>query len=91
MPPSITYAHARQNLKSSFDLVTQTHEPLLVERRNGGNVVFISEEDFSSLQETAYLLKSPKNAKRLLASLEVSKKDRVKFDTLKDLSDEIRI
>lgn len=45
------------------------HEPLLVTRRKGENVMLLSEDDYRSLEETAYLSRSPKNLKRLLDAL----------------------
>jgi len=66
---ALSYSEVRKKLKSAFDKVCQEHVYLLVERRNGDNVVLISQEDFRGLEETAYLLRSPKNAQRLLESL----------------------
>lgn len=70
MNSSTTYTKARKNLKGVFDHVCDTHTPYLVERREGGNVIVISEEDYNSLEETAYLLSSPKNAEHLAKSLQ---------------------
>lgn len=66
---STTYSTARRNLKSVFDRVCRDHEPVVITRRSGGNVVVLAEEDFSSLEETAYLLRSPANARRLLEAV----------------------
>lgn len=66
MLPSTTYSRARRNLKSVFDRVCRDHEPVVITRRSGGSVVVLSEEDYASLEETAYLLRSPANARRLL-------------------------
>jgi antitoxin YefM len=67
---SLSYSQARRNLKATLDRVCEDHQPALVTRKNGGNVVLLSEEDFSSLEETAYLLRSPANARRLFGALE---------------------
>jgi antitoxin YefM len=69
MARSTTYSALRANLKEALDQVCADHEPLHVERKNGEPVVVISEEDFSALEETAYLLRSPENARRLLDAL----------------------
>ena len=69
MAKSTTYSALRANLKEALDSVCETHEPLRVERKNGDAVVVISEADFSSLEETAYLFRSPENARRLLRAL----------------------
>lgn len=66
---STTYSALRANLKEALDSVCEMHEPLRVERKNGDAVVVISEADFTSLEETAYLLRSPENARRLLRAL----------------------
>jgi antitoxin YefM len=57
-------------MASYFDRVTDDREPLLVTRQGGkGNVVILSEADFSGWQETVRLLSSPRNAERLRASI----------------------
>ena len=77
MARSTTYSALRGNLKQALDAVCEDHEPLRVERKNGDSVVVISEPDFSALEEAAYLLRSPENARRLLRALHGSrKKDR---------------
>ena len=67
---AITYTTARANLASTMDRVCQEHEPLIITRRGQPSVVMISLEHYKSLQETAYLLRSPTNAKRLLSAVE---------------------
>ena len=66
---SVSYSEMRKHLKENFDRVCSDHIPILVTRKNGENIVVISEDDFQSLQETAYLCQSPKNLSRLLESL----------------------
>jgi antitoxin YefM len=65
---TITYSAARANLASTMDRVCDDHEPLIITRNKEQSVVMISLEDFQSLEETAYLLRSPENARRLLAA-----------------------
>lgn len=60
-----TYTGARKNLSALMDQVTDTHEPVLIRRRGKEPVALIAAEDLSSWMETDYLLRSPKNAKRL--------------------------
>ena len=69
MARSTTYSALRANLKKALDDVCADHEPLRVERKNGEAVVVISAADFTALEETAYLLRSPENARRLLQAL----------------------
>jgi antitoxin YefM len=66
---AISYTAARQNLAKTMDRVCSDHEPIIITRNNEPSVVMISLEDFNALEETAYLLRSPKNAKRLLESI----------------------
>ncbi|MCD6295514.1 MAG: type II toxin-antitoxin system prevent-host-death family antitoxin, partial [Deltaproteobacteria bacterium] len=49
--------------------VCNDHSPIIVTRKSSNSVVIMSLEDYESLEETAYLLRSPKNAKRLLESI----------------------
>lgn len=70
MPYAITYTEARQNLSSTMDKVCDTHEPTIITRRSAEPVVMMSLADYNAIAETAYLLKSPKNAQRLLESIE---------------------
>jgi antitoxin YefM len=65
-----TYTNFRQQLKSYLDKVRNNHTPLYVTSANGDDVVVLSKADYESMEETFYLLKSPKNAQRLLESLE---------------------
>jgi antitoxin YefM len=66
---SISYTSARAKLASTMDRVCEDHEPVIITRSNQPSVVMISLEDYSALQETAYLLRSPKNARRLLEAI----------------------
>ena len=66
---AITYSAARANLASTMDRVCNDHEALIITRSGEQSVVMLSLEDFTALEETAYLLRSPTNAKRLLAAV----------------------
>jgi len=52
-----------------MEKVCEDHSPIIITRRNENSVVMISLEDYQALEETAYLLRSPKNARRLLESI----------------------
>lgn len=68
---TITYSEARQKLSKTMNEVIEAHAPVTITRSKGkGDVVMMSLEEYESLQETFYLLKSPKNAKRLLEAIE---------------------
>ena len=53
-----------------MDRVCDDHAPVVITRKNGGAVVMLSLRDYEGLEETAYLLSSPANARRLLESVE---------------------
>lgn len=65
---AITYSSARANLARTMDRVCNDHEPLIITRNGDQAVVMLSLEDFQALEETAYLLRNPANAKRLLSA-----------------------
>jgi antitoxin YefM len=67
---AVTYSAARANLAKTMDKVVDDHTPIVITRKTGRNVVIISLEDYESMEETNYLLRSPKNAKRLLDSIQ---------------------
>jgi len=66
---AISYTNARSNLAKTMEKVCEDHGPVIITRRNENSVVLMSLEDFQALEETAYLLRSPKNARRLLESI----------------------
>lgn len=66
---AITYTSARQNLAKTMEKVCRDHAPMIVTRKSSESVVIMSLEDFEALEETAYLLRSPKNTRRLIESI----------------------
>ena len=64
-----TYSKARANLAQLCNQVAENREIVLINRRNAEDVALISTSELSSLLETAHLLRSPKNAQRLLTAL----------------------
>ena len=66
---AITYTTARANLANTMDRVCDDHEPIIITRNSQQAVVMMSLDDFKALEETSYLLRSPKNARRLLESI----------------------
>lgn len=67
---AITYSAARTNLANTMDRVCDDHESLIITRNGEQSVVMLSLDDYSSFEETAYLLRRSKNAKRLLSAVE---------------------
>jgi antitoxin YefM len=64
-----TYTKARASFASLCDAVTEDQEVVIIHRRNAGDVALIAADELTSLMETAHLLRSPRNAERLLAAL----------------------
>ena len=67
---AITYSAARANLATTMDKVCNDHEALIITRNGEQSVVMLSLEDYQALEETAYLLRNPANARRLIAAVE---------------------
>ena len=85
-----TYTQAHANLASLLNQVIDHKEIIVIKRRSNRNVALILEE-VSSLLETAYLLRSPKNAARLLSALERSKQRTTESMTVDELCEELGI
>jgi antitoxin YefM len=66
---AIPYTKLRGNLAREMDRVCEDHEPILVTRKANASVVMMSLDDYEALEETSYLLRAPKNARRLLESI----------------------
>jgi len=64
-----TYTYARANLAKTIEKVCNDHEPVIITKNGEHSVVMISLADYQALEETAYLLRSPNNARRLLESI----------------------
>ncbi|HEV3147751.1 MAG TPA: type II toxin-antitoxin system prevent-host-death family antitoxin [Chthoniobacterales bacterium] len=74
---SITYTAARENLASTINRVCEDNAPVVITRNRDQAVVMLSLSEYESLEETAHLLRSPENAKRLLRSIEAIKRGRL--------------
>ena len=70
MPIETTYSNARNNLASLLSQVTDDREIVVINRRGHEGVAMISESELSSMIETEYLFRSPKNAVRLMKALD---------------------
>ena len=66
---AISYTAARENLAATMDEVCNDRDPVIITRKRGQAVVMLSLEDYESLEETAYLLRSPANARRNYCSM----------------------
>ena len=81
---AISYSKARANLAKTMENVCEDHEPVIITNKDDKNVVMISLEDYKAMEETSYLLRSPKNAKRLLESIQELQKGKGKVKKLKE-------
>ena len=70
MPVETTYTNLREHLASVLDQVATDQEVVIVRRRGAKDVALVPAEELSSLMETAHLLRSPRNARRLLLALQ---------------------
>ena len=69
MAIQITYSSARATFAELLERATSDREAITITRRNGEDVVLVAASEYASLRETAYLLRSPDNARRLLDAL----------------------
>ena len=67
---AINYTTFRKNVSATIDQVNRDHCQILVTRQKGNPAVVMSLEDFNSYEETAYLMRSPKNVERLTQAIE---------------------
>jgi antitoxin YefM len=84
-----TYTHARANLAKFCDEVTNNQEVVIINRRGAQDVALISAAELTSLAETAHLLRSSKNAGRLLQALTRAKARTLKPRTVEALREEV--
>ena len=85
MAKETTYTNARANLASLCDQVVTTREAVVIHRRGARDVALVSVDELESLVETAHLLRSPKNAKRLLTALQRARGRKLKPQTVEKL------
>lgn len=91
MTSQTTYTKARANLAKLCNQVTVNREIVIINRRGSEDVALVAASELSSLLETAHLLRSPKNAQRLLSALNRAKSRKVKSQSVKKLRQEIGI
>jgi antitoxin YefM len=91
MPIQTTYSNARNKLASLLSRVIDEQEIVVINRRGHEDVALISAAELSSLTETAHLLRSPKNAQRLLKALHRAQAQTEKPETLEVLREEMGV
>jgi antitoxin YefM len=84
-----TYSDARAKLAALCDLVSSSREPVIIKRRSAEDVALVSAAELSSLLETAHLLRSPRNAQRLLNALQRALSKNVPLMSLESLRERI--
>jgi antitoxin YefM len=80
-----SYTEARQNLASLLDRASKDREVVYIRRRNRERVALVAADELAGLLETAHLLRSPRNAQRLLAALRRALRGRGKAESVKSL------
>ena len=88
MLDAINYSEARKNLASLMDSVCEDSDVVVITRRKARPVVLMSLDEYNSIQETAYLLRSPANAGRLLESIAELHQGKAVPHPLADIGDE---
>jgi antitoxin YefM len=81
---AVTYTAARENLAATMDKVCEDREPMIITRNRNQAVVMVALEEYKALEETAYLMRSPNNARRLLAAMRSLEAGKGKVRKLKD-------
>ena len=86
-----TYTQARAGLAKLLERVTREREVVVIQRRGQDDVAMIAAEELAGLMETAYLLRSPRNAQRLLAALGHALKNEGSTASLEELRRDVGI
>jgi antitoxin YefM len=89
MPTETTYTALRDNLASVLDRVVDDQETVIVRRKGGRDVALVPATELAGLMETAHLLRSPNNAKRLLGAIRDAKRGRLRKMTIEELRREV--
>lgn len=89
MAVEITYTHLRQNLASLLDRVVEDREVVIVRRRGARDVALVPAAELAGLTETAHLLRSPRNAQRLLSALRRAQRRQGKLQSIDKLRREM--
>ncbi|MDD9989073.1 MAG: type II toxin-antitoxin system prevent-host-death family antitoxin [Spirochaetaceae bacterium] len=80
MTHETTYSNARAHLAALMDQVTNTREPIVIRRRGAEPVALVAADELAGWMETAYLLRSPKNARRLLEASDRAEGEATRLD-----------
>ncbi len=89
MPSQTTYAKAQANLADLCDQVTADRDVVVISRRGADDVALIAASELSGLLETAHLLRSPKNARRLITAMQRDQSQRGKAESVSQRQEKI--
>ncbi len=89
MATETTYTAARANLASLCDRVAENREIVFIRRRGAEDVALIAADELRGLLETAHLLRSPRNAERLLRALNRARKGKTPVSSLAELAKDV--
>jgi antitoxin YefM len=89
MATETTYTNARANLKALLDEAIETREPVIIRRREGEDVALVPVDELRGLMETAHLLRSPRNAERLLRALRRARSNKLRPESVENLRHEL--
>ena len=89
MGTQTTYTQARANLAKLCDQVTENRDIVIIRRRGGNDVALVAADELSGILETLHLLRSPKNADRLLSALRDAKARKGKPQSVRALRREV--
>ena len=89
MSIKVSYSHAREHLAEIWNAVEDSRDVAVIQRRGHEDMALIPAEELASLRETAYLLRSPQNAARLLAALTRGRRGGARAQDLSSLRREL--
>ena len=89
MSTRISYSYARQNLASVLDQAEDRQEPVFISRRDHEDIVLMPAAEFRAVEETAHLLRSPENVRRLLRALQRALDGSAEPQSIEDLRNEL--
>jgi antitoxin YefM len=91
MSITVSYSHAREHLAKIWNEIEDTREVAIIQRRGHEDMALIPADELASLRETAYLLRSPANAARLLAALTRARRGKTRSQNLDELRRELAL
>ena len=91
MAIDVTYTEARANLAKLWDEAVDNREPIIIRRRGKENMVMLPADELAGLMETAHLMRSPRNAERLLSALARSREGEGQAQSIEALKEELEL